>query len=51
LPEQWKESIIVRIYKKGDKTECSNNRGVSFLLTPYKILFKILLPRVTPYAE
>jgi len=24
LPEAWKESIIVPIYKKGDKTDCSN---------------------------
>jgi hypothetical protein len=24
LPEQWKESIIAPIYKKGDKTGCSN---------------------------
>jgi hypothetical protein len=24
LPEPWKESIIVPIYKKGDKTDCSN---------------------------
>jgi hypothetical protein len=24
LPNQWKESIIVPIYKKGDKTDCSN---------------------------
>jgi hypothetical protein len=24
LPDQWKESIIVPIYKKGSKTECSN---------------------------
>jgi hypothetical protein len=24
LPEQWKESIIVPMYKKGDKTDCSN---------------------------
>jgi len=24
LPEEWKESIIVPIYKKGDKTDCNN---------------------------
>ena len=30
LPEEWKESIIVPIHKKGDKTECNNYRGISF---------------------
>jgi hypothetical protein len=25
FPEQWKESIIVPIYKKGDETDCSNH--------------------------
>jgi hypothetical protein len=24
LSDQWKESIIVPIHKKGDKTDCSN---------------------------
>jgi hypothetical protein len=24
LPHQWKESIVVPIHKKGDKTDCSN---------------------------
>jgi hypothetical protein len=24
LPDQWKESIIVPIYKNGDKTDCTN---------------------------
>ena len=37
LPEEWKESIIVPIYKEGDKTDCSNCRGISLLLTTYKI--------------
>jgi hypothetical protein len=30
VPEQWKESIIVPIYKKDDKTG-SSNRGISLL--------------------
>jgi hypothetical protein len=51
LPEEWKESFIVPIYKKGDKTECSNYRGISLLLTMYKILSHILLSRLTPYAK
>jgi len=51
LPEQWKESIIVPICKKGDKTDCSDYRGISILATMYKILSKILLSRLTPYAE
>jgi hypothetical protein len=29
LPDQWKESIIVPVHKKGDKTDCSNYRGIS----------------------
>jgi hypothetical protein len=26
LPDQWKESIIVPVHKKGDKTDCNNYR-------------------------
>jgi hypothetical protein len=33
LPDQWKESIIVLVHKKGDKTDCSNYRGISLLAT------------------
>ena len=51
LPEEWKESIIVSIYKKGDKRDCSNYSGISLLPTTYKILSDVLLSRLTPYAE
>jgi len=51
LPEEWKELIILPIYKKGDKTDCSNYRGISLFPTTYKILSNILLSRLTPYAE
>jgi hypothetical protein len=51
LPEEWKESIIVPIYKKGDKTDCNNYWGISLLPNIYKILSNILLSRLIPYAE
>jgi len=37
LPEEWKESIISPIYKMGDKTDCSNYRGISLFPNTYKI--------------
>ena len=51
MPEEWKESIIVPIYKKGGKTVSSNYRGMSVLQTTYRTLPNILFSRLTPYTE
>jgi hypothetical protein len=51
LPRQWKESAVVPIHKNGDKTDCSNYRGISLLSTSYKMLSHILLARPNPYAD
>jgi hypothetical protein len=50
LPEVWKESITVLIYKRGDKTDCSNYTGIALLSTTYRILYSILLSRLTPHT-
>jgi hypothetical protein len=42
LPDQWKESIILPIRKKGDKTGSNNCRGTSLLSTSYKMLSNII---------
>jgi hypothetical protein len=51
LPHQWKESIVVPIHKKGDKTDCSNYRGISLLSASYNVFSNILLCRLIPYAD
>jgi hypothetical protein len=51
LPELWKKSITVPVYKKGDKTDFNNYTVISLLSTTCKILFNILLSRLTPYGE
>jgi hypothetical protein len=33
LLHQWEDLIVVPIHKKGDITDCSNYRGMSFLST------------------
>jgi hypothetical protein len=41
LPQQWKESIIIPIHKKDDKTECNNYQGISLLSPAYKTLARL----------
>jgi hypothetical protein len=38
LRNQWKESIIVPVHKKGAKTDCNNYRGISLLSTSYNFI-------------
>jgi len=51
LTQQWKESVIVPVYKNGNETDCSNYRGISLLSTTYKTLFNILVSNLTPCVD
>ena len=46
VPEDWKKSLIVKVAKKGDLTQCDNYRGISLLSVPSQILCRILIDRV-----
>jgi hypothetical protein len=51
FPDQCKESIIVSVHKKGDKTDCNNYHEISLLSTSNKISWNILLSRLSPYID
>ena len=49
VPQEWKDASIVTIYKKGDRTDCGNYRGISFLSIAGKIFARILLNRLSTH--
>jgi len=38
IPEEWKETVIVPIHKRGDRDRCDNCRGIALGNAAYKIL-------------
>ena len=51
LPKDWNEAILVPIYKKGNKMECSNYRGIALLNVAYKIFATHLKRKITTKIE
>ena len=51
VPEDWRKGLICTIFKKGDRSICSNYRGVSLLSVPGKIFGHIILDRMREGVE
>jgi len=51
IPEDWRKSIIVPLYKKGDKEKSENYRGILLLYAVYKIYTEILRNRLKVEVE
>jgi hypothetical protein len=48
LPRNW---VLCPVYKKGDKLDCKNYRGIYLLNVTYKVFAKILYDRLLPHAN
>ena len=42
VPRQWREGFIVNIFKKGDREDPGNYRGITLLCVVGKVFCKIL---------
>ena len=51
FPDKWSEGFIVPIFKKGDKNEPSNYRGITLLSTLGKLFTRVLNNRLNEWAE
>ena len=51
IPEEWGQSVIIPIFKKGDVTACGNYRPISLLSHAYKILAKVMQGRIRDREE
>ena len=46
IPEQWKMSKIIPLFKKGDKTNITNYRPIANLCALSKVFEKLVLKRI-----
>ena len=47
MPMKWREGLIVSLFKKGDKEDPGNCRGITLLSVVGKVFCKILKGRVS----
>ena len=51
IPKDWRSSIIVPLYKRGEVNKVGNYRGISLLCSAYKIYAEIIRRRLEKIVE
>ena len=51
MPQEWKDATIKVLYKKGDRTNCNNFRGISLLSHVGKVLATTITNRLSAFCE
>jgi hypothetical protein len=42
IPQEGVTGIVINVHKKGSKSKCENYRGITLLLTAYKLFTNII---------
>ena len=50
-PSEWRHSILVKLFKKGNTMLCNNWQGISLLLIPGKLLSHIILSQIKGHLD
>ena len=50
-PQDWKKSVFIPIWKKGNAKECSKYRTIAFISHASKVMLKILQARLQQYVN
>jgi hypothetical protein len=51
MPPDWSVGFLCPVYKKGDRRECENYRGITLLSCMYKVMSSIIYSRLMDYTE
>lgn len=51
IPKEWRQAKVISLFKKGDRGNPNNYRGISLLDTSYKIYAKIMNERLKIIAD
>jgi sorting nexin-29 len=51
MPADWQTAVICPIYKKANKLQCENYRGISLLNVKYKLFTNIVTQHLETYTE
>ena len=51
VPPQWREGLIVNLFKKGDKEDPGNYRGITLLSVVWKVFCKVLNNRLVKHLD
>ena len=50
-PQDWKRSVFIPIWKKGNAKECSNYHTIALISHASKVMLKILQAKLQPYVN